>query len=86
MKYLLLLLILCTSAALPAAQAQQAPAPATAQPMYGAATVFRGTGGWFLILSNGTTPNPKSKVLEENGQDRRFEDHAAVLNFLYAQG
>jgi hypothetical protein len=80
----LLLFVLCSGPALPAAHAQQA-APAT-RPMYGAAELVPGFSGWFLILADGTTPNPKNKVLEENGKDRRFEDEAAVLNFLYAQG
>jgi hypothetical protein len=87
MKHLLLLLLFGTGVALPAAQAQQA-ATATTPPqaMYGVATIYPGTSGMFLVLSDGTTPNPKSKTLEENGKDRRFEDEAAILNFLYAQG
>ena len=87
MPRLFLLLLFCFGVSLPSALAQQAPTTTTTpQAMYGVAEVLPGPGAWFLVLVDGTTHNPKATILEENGKKRRFEDEAAILNFLYAQG
>jgi hypothetical protein len=86
MKYLLLLL-LCTSAALPAAQAQQAPNAAPAKPMYGAAHIYLASSDYcYLWLADGVTQAGTQQYLEQDGKRRRFADEAAALNFLYQLG
>ncbi|WP_375437252.1 hypothetical protein [uncultured Hymenobacter sp.] len=85
MKYLLLLLVLCTGAALPRAYAQQAPAAAP-QPMYGAARIWLLVNYCQLSLADGVKPAGLYDYVQENGKTRRFADEAAVLNYLYSLG
>ncbi|MBO0358454.1 hypothetical protein J0X19_10900 [Hymenobacter sp. BT186] len=81
------MLALGISAALPAAQAQQAPAVATAAPpMYGVARIWQLGSYCQLSLSDGVTPTREYDYVQENGKARRFPDEAAVLNYLYALG
>jgi hypothetical protein len=86
MKYLLFLL-LCSGVALPSAQAQQAAtAIPPAQAMYGAARITVYSSHCQLSLSDGATPAGPFDYVRENGKPRRFDDQAAVLNYLYALG
>ncbi|WP_375434940.1 hypothetical protein [uncultured Hymenobacter sp.] len=56
MKYLLLLLVLCTGAALPRAYVQQAPGSAAPQPMYGVARILLINSSCQLSLADGVQP------------------------------
>ena len=87
MKHLLLLLLLGTGVALPAAQAQQAATTTTPpQAMYGAARIWVLSSYSQLSLSDGVNPSDPFDYVQENGKPRRFADQAAVLNYLYALG
>ena len=81
MKHFLVLLLLLACAAPLSAVAQQ-----SATAAYGTAETVPAINGHFLIIHDGVTPNPRGKIFEVNGKDRRFADEAAILNFLYEQG
>jgi hypothetical protein len=85
-KYLLLLCVLGTGAALPAAQAQQKLVSVAAQPMYGVARIWMIGAYCQLSLSDGVKPVRENDYVQENGKARRFADEAAALNYLYSLG